>query len=222
MDAIAGPLLIVMIFFGVYTEMQSFRRAGAPKQKFADACTWQKPATMYWSWTTLLAWVKIPCSCPHKATAWFCKLVDQVLVAWWSECVPPPCQLCKVYLSPVLCWCPAMEVWKADEAPCHHSAWPHSPGTCWGLSDFYPGLLPHWIALSVCFHFKQALCCEKCWMGGGGGRSAKWHNSFKKYGPLQSLVKTVSKQFTVLQDCGVFGWYQRRVFFFSWERNDIF
>lgn len=133
------------------------------------------------------------------------------LVIWVCSA---PCQLCKVYLSPVLCWCPAMEVWKADEAPCHHSTWPHSPGTCWGLSDFYSGLLPHWFALSVCFHFKQALCCEKCWMGGGGGRSAKWHNSFKKYGPLQSLVKTVSKQFTVLQDCGVFGWYQRRVFFF--------
>lgn len=130
--------------------------------------------------------------------------------SWQSEnlmsvfCLLVSCTKC-IWAQFSLCWCPAMEGWKADEAPCHPSTWPHRPEVCWGLSDCCLISLPHWFALSVCFHFRQVLCCEKCWMG-LGERSAKWHNSFKKYGPLQSLVKAVSKQFTVLQDCGVFGW----------------
>lgn len=45
-------------------------------------------------------------------------------------------------------------------------------------------------------------------------RSAKWHNSFEKYGLLQSFVKTVNKQFAVLQDSAVSFVDVRLVFFF--------
>lgn len=63
---------------------------------------------------------------------------------------------------------------------------------------------------SVCFVFQSTSTSNKFSAvknsgGEGKKKSAKWHNSFEKYGPLQSLVKAVNKQFPVLQDCCVFG-----------------